>query len=450
MPEDNASGTQSQQGPGPRAQSGASQPKLVLLLTHGIGEPQPGGTDAYADDQRWFVAQLEARVAQLAGPGLLAIRWADWSDLYVEDCARWLKLMFAYSLSPAQQRRRALQVLGWVVLLGLACSLGPVLGTLLIPERSQFAVWLAARLPGLGLAETNVLLGWLLGTVLLFILAAAVGRLVFKRLPWGQVWYFARKFEAGGLSDIVMYLSPGPRRAMQQRLLAALEPELERVQAAGANSLPVVLAGHSLGSVLVYDLLCASSAAGRGGRRQERAGTPLGQLEAELGELKLRQRALYKQQAKAGLPAEPAAELAGLEQRGQQLKRLIELIYALKPVGLCTFGAPISFFMFRDPPGIDPARAFACCCPPMFKQTGKQGKVRWRWLNFWHSSDPVAHRLAPLVQAVGWPPGRMFVEDVRLRYPAPQPVAAHLLYWRQAALVEQFAAQLAEWISQLP
>src|SRR5207302_2007653 len=81
--------------------------------------------------------------------------------------------------------------------------------------------------------------------------------------PWGHLLMFGRTFEANTASDVILYGSDEPRRQIRDVVLAKIQPYLSSkyALAGGAREcLPVVLIGHSLGSVVVYDLLLGISA----------------------------------------------------------------------------------------------------------------------------------------------------------------------------------------------
>ncbi|GEM_PF-5017707 len=382
---------------------------LVFLLVHGIG-PQnaPFQEDFLCAVRKATRRHLERHQQPALLERLVMVR-ADWSHLYKDERCDWLSTLYPEHARPLVVLRRKLRMLARIVALAMLPAAGVGAGVALA-HTVVAALWLGA-------------LGAAAGLLAAYAAARAV---VLPRFPWGDLWTMGRSFEANTISDIVLYESDGPREAITRTVLDALGPVLaEAYPVARADDrpcLPVVLAGHSLGTVIVYDALLATTARARGAPTRA-------------------QRELR----------EDGPGLA--EARRRYLERLRDAHEVLCPVGMATMGSPIALFLFRKPEVLRQRNLWTLACPPPFAETGAMttaagASLRWRWQNFWHAADFVAHRLGPVFNE-GYPGGR-FVEDVRVRPPAPDPIDAHSTYWTDRTVVDRIAAHLADILISLP
>jgi len=387
-------------------------PRLVFLLVHGIG---PQGKDLHRPflDKVYQETQRHLRRAgrdDLAG-GLadrLTTVPADWSELFAMSKGMWLQRLFKQPTDFMAKIRRALRVLWAIVQPFLVFTL--VAWGLL---RSGHPFW-SAPVPAAAAGFASMVIWVWLWESYLF--------------PWGDLWSLGRPFEANSLSDIILYESDAPRQEIMEKVLDALGPYVPdpaKVAVDPQTRLSVVLAGHSLGSVVIYDMLLAIAAKGLGITTaiEEELGT--------LGALEKTSRLSPKQTA-----------------RKVFLKRAFEVIHALRPLGVVTLGSPIAVFLFRKPEAAAGQSGWKWICPPEFRDHGETRGLQWRWRNFWHHCDMVAHRLEPVFNE-GFPPGdhdsaKRFVEDVRIQPPVRDPVSAHASYWDHRAVIGRVGAHLAE------
>ncbi len=372
---------------------------LVFLLVHGIG-PQDA---PFQEEFLQHVAEATRRHLERQGRPALQERLvtlrADWSHLFRAERTAWLGTLFPEHTSRAVTNRRIARMLLWVLALPILVALGT----------------------GIGMFVLRSVAGWIIGVVAGLLAAAVVGRkIIFPRFPWGDLWTFGRPFEANTISDLILYESEAPRQAILEQVLAAVEPALPSAYALGKDAgtcLPVVLAGHSLGSVVVYDILLGESARGRG-----------------------LSTSVQRQLAAGGSP-----ERIAFLRRAETVQR------SLFPLGMVTLGSPIALFLFRKPEVTMRRDLWRITLPPLFGEDGafapSGGRLRWRWQNFWHGADFVAHRLEPFFDD-GY--RGKFVEDVRIHPLADGPVAAHSTYWTDPHVIERIGQQLAETLLTLP
>ncbi len=386
--------------------------RLVFLLVHGIG---PQGKDlhrpfldkVYQETQRHLRRAGRGDLADGLADRLAAVP-ADWSDLFTTPKGTWLQRLFKEPTDFMAKIRRALRVL-WAIVQPFLVFTLVVWGLL----GSGHPFW-SAPLPAAA-AGFAAMLAWVwLWESYLF--------------PWGDLWSLGRPFEANSLSDIILYESDTPRQEIIEKVLDALGPYVPgptKVTADPRTRLSVVLAGHSLGSVIVYDMLLAIAAKGLGITTA---------IEEELN-------ALGALEKPSGLSPEQT-------ERKAFLKRAFDVIHALRPLGVITLGSPIAVFLFRKPEAAVGRSDWQYACPPEFRDRGETQGLRWRWRNFWHPSDMVAHRLEPLFNQ-GFPPGdldsgKKFVEDVKIQPPIRDPVSAHASYWDHRTVIGRVGAHLAE------
>jgi hypothetical protein len=408
---------------------------LVVILVHGIG---PQNAPAQYD----FLTRLQqateehlARRGQAERASRLVMERADWSHLFPERHA-WLTTLF-----PSQARRGVrLERILWMLFVAVVV---PVIIVALGTAGGMASVRPAA-------------LGWLIGLGIGLAAALLAGWFVIlPGFPWGHLWTFLRGFEADTASDVIMYGSDDPRRQILEVVLDKLGPHLPEKYALApgmGECVPVLFIGHSLGTVVVYDLLLGISARMRG--RATAVQRQLATVDHQLQDL-------------SSSPPAPRASLAddgddvairrvALEQRRVFLQRAMQIEDEVCPLGMVTMGSPIALFVFRKPSLLDHTNLWEEACPVPFQTDGFLGALRWRWQNFWHPSDPVAHRLEPLFNA-GYPPGPSparphvkFVEDVKSWAWAREPLSAHSTYWTNPAVLKRISEHVADVLIALP
>jgi len=401
----------------------AARPLLVILV-HGIGQQNAPAQSEFLDRLRDATARRLGEIGKAGLASRLVFERADWSHLFPER-ADWLTHLFPSYARLRFRSRRTLVMILWLALIPAITALGTAEGMRLLHPSA---------------------LGWLVGTMAgLAVAILAAWCLIMPLFPWGHLLMFGRSFEANTASDVVLYGSDEPRRQIRDVVLAKIQPYLSRkyVVAGGAREcLPVVLIGHSLGSVVVYDLLLGISA--RMGARKVTAAQR--ELSAVTQQLRGATGGSAAGRAAVG-GAEPEADpRAHLDERHAFLQRADDIETTVCPVGMITLGSPIALFLFRKPSILARRDLWKDACPPPFQATGLQGRLRWRWQNFWHPSDLVAHRLEPLFDQ-GYPPsgGRLkFVEDVKTWAPARDPVSAHATYWTNPAVLRRISEHLAD------
>ena len=406
---------------------------LVVILVHGIG---PQNAPAQYD----FLTRLQqatedhlTRRGQAERASRLVLERADWSHLFPQRHA-WLTTLF-----PSRARVRLRRIL-WMLFVAVVV---PVIIVALGTAGGLESVRPAA-------------LGWLIGVGIGLAAALLAGWFVIlPGFPWGHLWTFLRGFEADSASDVILYGSDDPRRQILELVLDKLNPHLQEKYALAAGMekcLPVLFIGHSLGTVVVYDLLLGISARMRG--RATAAQRQLATVDSQLQDL----------------PSSPPGPRAGvaddgddvairrvaLQQRRVFLQKAMQIEDEVCPLGMVTMGSPIALFVFRKPSLLDRTNLWEEACPVTFQTDGFLGLVRWRWQNFWHPSDPVAHRLEPLFND-GYPlgpsparPGVKFVEDVKSWAWAREPLSAHSTYWTNPAVLRRISEQVADVLIALP
>lgn len=413
-------------------------PTLVLALVHGIG-PQPSDlhrkfmSDVWAETEACLRRNGHENLANTLANRLVAVR-ANWSTLYMTEQGDWLT---HFSPRIKADSRRAIRAAVWAALWRLILYL--VAGSIVYVATGK----IVSHLPGV--PWNRWVLSALAGLVVMLLEEWLWGA---YRFPWGSLWMVGRGFEAFTLSDIILYGSPDPQRRIDDTVLRQIEDSLKgptRPRAIGgdatrssANRIPVLLAGHSQGSVIVYDLLKDAA------QNLARAGTsaPERELERLTGEYNSAQATLATRQ-------DPmlSQRVERLQATITYLQRRVNLIQRIYPIGMITFGSPVAVFLFRDPSVARRQDGWQTACPPDFSQTGEYQGLRWRWQNFWHASDFVAHRLEPFFNAGFPPPGprsSKFVDDIKTRRPALHPVEAHSSYWSDHQVVRTTGFHVAE------
>lgn len=410
-----------------------SHPLLVVLI-HGIGPQNARAQYEFLDRLR----EATVRRLQNMGRGELAprlvVKRADWSHLFPERRA-WLAHLFTDHASWWTRCKRIVVI----VLFALAAPVIVALGT------------------GRGMLQFSPpVLGWVVGTAAGLVAAIlATWFIILPRFPWGHLWTFGRGFEANSLSDVILYGSNAPREEILKVVLDKIEPYLTEAysidKAGTLTALPVIFVGHSLGTVVAYDILLGTSALSR---QEETA------VHRDLATIETALEAVPMARADQGtLTAAPLGERRtevdpqpALQEKKAFLVRAKRVQDAVYPVGLVTMGSPIALFLFRKPPLLDDTNLWTKACPAAFAQNGALdtpvGTLRWRWQNFWHSADFVAHRLEPLFNT-GYPATK-FVEDVKTSAWAREPISAHSTYWTNPTILRRIAAQLADALVTLP
>jgi hypothetical protein len=421
---------------------------LLVVLVHGIGPQDSTAQVGFLDRLRAATAARLAATGRADLAPRLVLTRADWSHLFTERRA-WLAHLFPGHAGAGTRCRRILVMLLWALVVPVIATIGAGLGVGTVPPAA---------------------LGWIVGTAAGFAAAALVAwNGVLPWFPWGHLWTFGRKFEADTVSDLILYESDAPREEILKVVLNVVEPYLGQAypldKEGRLTALPVVLVGHSLGTVVAYDVLLGIAA-----RSRHQSPAVERELRAVQAALLASQRGSAPDPAGASGPsgrgtaaAEPRAVARGLHDRLGFLERARRVQDILYPVGMATMGSPIALFLFRKPALLDDTDLWRTACPAAFAQSGAletpAGALRWRWQNFWHPSDFVAHRLEPLFNT-GYPmagpasapagAGSKFVEDVKTSAWARSPVSAHSTYWTNPAVLTRIAAQLAEVLTALP
>ncbi len=388
--------------------------RVFVVLVHGIGPQNAPAQYAFLDNLKTATAEHLARRGQQGLITQLCTLRADWSHLFAQYQQAWLHTLFPDHATPAIRRRRLLKVLGYGLSVPILVALGAGYGVLKLP----------------------VAPGWILGTLAGLVAAAVIGRfLILPYFPWGNLWTMGRSFEANTVSDVILYESDGPRQQILDVVATQLAPHFSEaypcLEGDERTYLPVVFVGHSLGTVVVYDLLLGISARARG------------ITTAVDRELAVVERNLTARME----PDKNSSRMAFLK----QMQSIHDIVY---PVGMITLGSPIALFLFRKPTVAARNDLWREACPIGFRTSGtvktRTGSaLRWRWQNFWHASDFVAHRLAPLFN-VGYPgvPGQ-FVEDERTYARAGGPISAHSTYWTERAVLDRIGEHVSEILSAL-
>jgi hypothetical protein len=381
---------------------------LFLILVHGIGPQNVSNQDVFLQHVRTATEKYLARFGKQGRSDQLCTLRADWSHLFTNQQQTWLHTLFPDHAMPSVRRWRFLKILGYVAVIPLIVAVGA----------------------GYGVHGLPPIPGWVLGTLAGLLVAALIEWFVIlPRFPWGHIWTMGRPFEAGTVSDVILYQSDDPRQKILDVVYAQLAPYFSEAYAFidgdAKPYLPVVLVGHSLGTIVVYDLLLGISA------RAKHAKTA---VEREL------ETARHKVEIGVD-PDKNAARLAFLK----RMQSIQEVVY---PVGMITLGSPIALFLFRKPDLATRDNLWKDACPPAFSANGvvktHTGRdLCWRWQNFWHASDFVAHRLSPLFNA-GYP-GRdyKFVDDERTYSRARDPVSAHATYWTEWKVLDRIGEHVA-------
>lgn len=408
---------------------------LVVILVHGIGPQNAPEQYAFLDRLEKATVERLAQLGQAQRASRLVMERADWSALFPQRQA-WLMTLFPSHASRWTRLKRAL---------------GMLLPALIVPV-VIVAVGTASGMHSL----RPPVLGWFVGTFVGLVVAALAGWfIILPNFPWGHLWTFGRRFEADSVSDIILYGSDGPRQQILDVVLNKLQkhlPEKYSLAKGMQECLPVIFIGHSLGTVVVYDLLL-----GIGARMRNEETAVQRQLMTVTREL----------QTSAGAPIAPGpnvetggkeveARRSALQQRKVFLQRAKQIEDNVCPLGMITMGSPIALFVFRKPSLLDRKNLWEEACPAAFQPSGFLGTLRWRWQNFWHPSDFVAHRLEALFNE-GYPtrrspaaPRLKFVEDVKTRAWARGPISAHSTYWTNPAILKRISEHVADVLVALP
>ena len=408
---------------------------LVVILVHGIGPQNAPAQYEFLDRLEKATVERLAHLGQAQRASRLVMERADWSALFPERQA-WLMTLFPSHASWWTRLKRALgMLLPALIVPVVIVALGTASGTQ------------SVRPP---------VLGWFVGTVVGLVVAVLAGWfIILPNFPWGHLWTFGRRFEADSVSDIILYGSDGPRQQILDVVLNKLQPHLPQkysIAKGMQECLPVIFIGHSLGTVVVYDLLLGISA-----RMRNEATAVQRELMTVNHEL----------QTSAGAPAVPGlnAETGGEEMDARRsslqlrkvfLQRAKQIEDDVCPLGMVTMGSPIALFVFRKPSLLDRKNLWEEACPAAFQPNGFLGTLRWRWQNFWHPSDFVAHRLEALFnegypgQRSPAPTGLKFVEDVKTRARAREPISAHSTYWTNPAILKRISEHVADVLVALP
>ena len=412
--------------------------KLLFLLVHGIG---PQCKELHVK----FLESVKEAVRKHLGPdkaGLmdrLEMLRADWSGIFKNQEDGWLKALFP-KYDDRKDKAKRTRKFGWIAAsILLVAAIGPSIAIYVFEALHRKGMWFPHSTTGQAVCY---LLVWLAGALLTaVVLGLAWKYFLGRRLPWGDVWSLGRDFEAHSASDIILYQSEKPRQKIQEVVLTALDPFLAPQE--GSNRpgceegqiIPIFLAGHSLGTVVIYDMLL--------GARTEswvcmsKIGGNVSAVKREIASLQA------QSETRDELPPSDA-----IGKRLDFLRRVDNANVQLTVVGMATFGSPISLFMFRKPELASRRNLWALAHQPEFVK-GVWGKVKWSWKNFWHASDFVAHRLEPLFNEGYDGPGGKFVEDVRIWRRVKGPITAHSCYWEEERVIDQIGRQVAECLKAL-
>jgi hypothetical protein len=255
---------------------------------------------------------------------------------------------------------------------------------------------------------------------------------LFRLLRWGDLFSKLRVFESQAASDIWIYSNEDHKFRIFRRILDELEQAVREAGIDGGDEtaeLTLILSGHSMGSIIVSDLL------------------------SYINEY-------YTDENPSSTDTK------------EEVFALLGRLPRLRVVGMFTYGSPMALFLFRDPElfvrrcdgHIDPTQSWQRYCPPEFQaqfdpnlqpelsQPLHNELPSWCWKNFWHNADFVAHRLEALLNP-GRPRGRTripehkrFVMDVPQFYACSDPIEAHGGYFGQESVISAIAKHVASWL----
>lgn len=296
------------------------------------------------------------------------------------------------------------------------------------------------------------LVQWATGAVvsMLILVALVLGRddalnkWVLRLVRWGDAFSLMRGFEAQSVSDLWIYSNEKHKERIFERILDTLKLDLRQAGVDGGSDeldgMTVILSGHSLGSVIAADLLRYF----------------VDFKVAQSGPDGTRHTALHNT---ADFRRARRAFLSLLAQDSRFTR--------MRVVGMFTYGSPIALFLFRNLNKLvstcsgllDCSVLFRALCPPEFSgappakdneeaPTAETGCPGWRWLNFWHYNDFVAHRLEALLNPGGTPQFRQgkFVEDKGMNYASAGPISAHSGYFNQRVVWRHLGEHAAGWL----
>jgi hypothetical protein len=342
--------------------------KLLFPVIHGVGNQNIEMQDSFLSD---LVKMTKLKCTPAVVDNHLLPFLPNWSTQYFGESNAWLSLL---QYDAARSRMNNSDLSQWNI---KDRDLKDEIWQISL-DKARDAIY--ASRPALALAAATAALPDIT-------LVEALG----KAAPWGHVYTLGREFQAHTLSDIIMYVSEDARVEIISRLLESTFDNLQGIP--DDTKLYVVFCGHSLGSVIAYDLL----------------------------------RAIVTWKKEQRLTTEYGADK--LLQRHQGISQLLD---RLQPLGMITFGCPVSFFLFRRPTLIADRKLWSYICPQdkidYFANNGPAPEVPWFWLNLWHPADFVAHRCEPYFN-YGLPADRKFVEDILLPGRYQHGIDAHSSYW---------------------
>ncbi len=444
---------------------------LVVLLVHGVGRADIPAMEQF--EQRIMAAtkrRLPRDQQHLADRLLFCT--PNWGAQFDDQRSEWLRGLFPESAPGAQRRqkwpriRNILRLAGWTIgvmllvtilhslIFGVHLGVGwelPIavaVALLLLAGALWIVPW---HIPGWVIRMVGVLLvialvyGFLLAMQLGFaweilaVVAAAI--LIFCDalwfFPWGDVYGLGRTFEVYNVADVVFYGSDQPRELIWEKVEASLSSCLNQRYKIKKDDderyLPVIFIGHSLGSVIVYDLLLGIAARIKDPQKPA--------VRRELTRMK---------QSATIVPDE---ERARFMRRMDLFKRIANLQDVVRPLGMITMGSPISLFLFRKPALTGRRDLWREALPGIFGPEGIfttpiEHEVRWRWQNFWHPADFVAHRIGVFFNKEY--SRDAFVVDTRISPPVRSAIHAHGCYQTHPRVMSQIAEQLAQVLTALP
>lgn len=228
--------------------------KQAVIVIHGIGEQRPGHTltdfvkavfDSELHEQHWVKPDTVSdsfemrKVTVPALPASAASEGMPATDVYE---MYWAHLILDSTVG---------QVMGWMkglLLRRVPPPLGPAVWTARLLSILILAV--VAGLPiYLSLAPPDAARAGSLATVVVAVVLAAAG------VAWKFAKQPGKKWVTGYLGDAARYLEPKPANiARRQEIREAGVRMLERIHESGQYE-RIVIVGHSLGSVIAYDIL---------------------------------------------------------------------------------------------------------------------------------------------------------------------------------------------------
>lgn len=438
---------------------------LVVLLVHGVGRPDVPAMEKF--EQRIKAAtKLRLPSGQQSLVDRLQFCTPNWGAQFDDERGEWLRGLFPESTlegSKWSRIRSLARLAAWAtgVMLLVTAFHALIFGAYFIVAL-KVAIEVAVTLLlfcGVLWIFPQPLMGWAVGVPLAIItvyeylvpaqlafawliLAAVIAGVLIALgalwlFPWGDTYSLARTFEAFNVADVVLYGSDAPQERIWEKVVDSLDDCLghEYVIKKGDQGkyLPAIFIGHSLGSVIAYDLLLGIAAMTKNPSKP-----------AATRELTRMRRANN---------AVPEEEQARFTARKRVLEKIVRVQNVVRPLGMVTMGSPISLFLFRKPALAKRRNLWSEALPGIFDLTGifatpTNHEMRWRWQNFWHPADFVAHRIGPFFNT-GYQ-GGTFVTDTRITPMVRSAIHAHGSYQTHPRVMNRIAEHLAHVLMTLP